>query len=425
MDITDLNRDIAQGIRLLMGVEGLLIAIGVELVQGTFEADWNALDLNRKKEVVLEGLYRGACVAPRDNSRIICPEMTIDGLIGDGEYNLINLASILSVWDARNITDPLRLKRIIAHDPTSNRRVKEVEHEYRYTDGSPDLLKAFLYHALLLRSGYIVEALRGILEAYLDRPPAPDYLAKMSSQRKDDNKRNRGIARAELKKSGIRVDESQCKEQAAGPVLYACTSCHGTKERDSLKRCGQCQLAWYCSRECQRTDWADHKKFCGQQHFDPELLSPTPEGPAEFIGCPVAVPGFIRTPALWRQIWYLSKPDSQTQDYHFDTTYGHTTSLQISHPPGARFVFLVARRRAMTSGSFPDLYMMLTILECQFSLELTLEQIRRQLETECRVSLPDSGRGSAGAFVPPTAQELAEEKSYLAQRLSKVPMQQK
>jgi hypothetical protein len=69
----------------------------------------------------------------------------------------------------------LQPKRIIAHDPTGNRRVKElflfvhpyIEHEYRHSDEAPDLLKAFLYCALLYRNFCIVDTLNGILEAYV------------------------------------------------------------------------------------------------------------------------------------------------------------------------------------------------------------------------------------------------------------------
>ncbi|KAJ6592009.1 hypothetical protein B0H10DRAFT_2233053 [Mycena sp. CBHHK59/15] len=153
--ITDLNVSIAQRTKELVYREGLLIALAIEdLADGTFESGWQELALKRKKEYALEGLYRGSCCSPRDNSRAICPELTIDGLVGDGEYNLMNL-----------------LKRIVAHDPTGHRRVKElfifvhpyITDEYRHSDDAPDLLKVFVYHALLLRNFCIVDTLNGIL----------------------------------------------------------------------------------------------------------------------------------------------------------------------------------------------------------------------------------------------------------------------
>jgi hypothetical protein len=175
--ITDLNLSVAQRTKELMRMEGLLVAIALEnLVYGAFESEWKELAAERKKELVLEGLYRGSCCSPRENSRVICPELTIDGLTGDGEYNLIHLVSIFTtgIVDVALILS-LQLKRIIAHDPTGNRRVKElflfvhpyIEHEYRYSEEAPDLLKAFLYHALLLRNFCIVDTLHAILEAHV------------------------------------------------------------------------------------------------------------------------------------------------------------------------------------------------------------------------------------------------------------------
>jgi hypothetical protein len=67
---------------------------------------------------------------------------------------------------------------------------------------------------------------------------------------------------------------------------------------------------------CQKKDWPEHKKACGMKRFAPEAIAPAPAVRDEFIGCPSALPGFIRTPALWRQIFRLSKPDSQYSDYH-------------------------------------------------------------------------------------------------------------
>jgi hypothetical protein len=98
--ITDLNLGIAQRTKELMRDEGLLVAVAVEnLVYGNFESEWKELDLERKRELVLEGLYRGSCCSPRENSREICPELTIEGLVGDGEYNLINLVGIFYYSD--------------------------------------------------------------------------------------------------------------------------------------------------------------------------------------------------------------------------------------------------------------------------------------------------------------------------------------
>jgi len=42
-----------------------------------------------------------------------------------------------------------------------------------------------------------------------------------------------------------------------------CTACKNPPQKDQkLKLCGGCQKAKYCRRECQRSDWKEHKKKC-------------------------------------------------------------------------------------------------------------------------------------------------------------------
>ncbi|KAJ7923100.1 hypothetical protein B0H13DRAFT_1865200 [Mycena leptocephala] len=291
--IEELNHTIAFSSDGLMVQEGILIALAVEnLVDHDFEKGWNELDVEKKKEKALEGLYRGACACPRDNSRTSCPEMTIDGLAGGGEYNFINL-----------------LKRIVVHDATANGCVRElylfshpfVEREFALSDDAPDKERAFVTSMVILRNFYIVEALIGILEAY------------MTTLRTEERREAKNIARAEARKGAYRVDDSQVRENAT-VSKNACASCYKTTgNRSELKKCSRCQLTWYCSRDCQRNDWNTHKVFCGKRHFEPEVLAPKPKGPKLFIGCPDSEPGFVRSPALWRQIQYLGGDDSQTQ----------------------------------------------------------------------------------------------------------------
>jgi len=41
-----------------------------------------------------------------------------------------------------------------------------------------------------------------------------------------------------------------------------CNGCKKFKPFADFKKCGQCQCERYCSRECQKSHWKEHKKVC-------------------------------------------------------------------------------------------------------------------------------------------------------------------
>jgi hypothetical protein len=60
---------------------------------------------------------------------------------------------------------------------------------------------------------------------------------------------------------------SQMNETSANYfLLYAnknsCSYCDKISENEALKKCGKCMTAKYCSKECQKRDWEEHKTLC-------------------------------------------------------------------------------------------------------------------------------------------------------------------
>lgn len=55
--------------------------------------------------------------------------------------------------------------------------------------------------------------------------------------------------------------------------LTECATCKKTEIEGNalkpLKPCAKCKRQWYCSRECQKSDWKNHKKTCGRTRAQP------------------------------------------------------------------------------------------------------------------------------------------------------------
>ncbi|ODA79308.1 hypothetical protein RJ55_04901 [Drechmeria coniospora] len=47
--------------------------------------------------------------------------------------------------------------------------------------------------------------------------------------------------------------------------MNCCKACNKSPPSVNLKRCAKCSITWYCSRDCQKVDWKEHKKTCAKQ----------------------------------------------------------------------------------------------------------------------------------------------------------------
>lgn len=55
----------------------------------------------------------------------------------------------------------------------------------------------------------------------------------------------------------IRVDPSNYDDS-----IKSCDGCGFGVSKTSLKKCAKCEKVWYCSEECQKNEWTQHKHKC-------------------------------------------------------------------------------------------------------------------------------------------------------------------
>jgi hypothetical protein len=78
----------------------------------------------------------------------------------------------------------------------------------------------------------------------------------------------------------LRLISCNMADASTNSVPPKCAKCSKDKSDSGqgLKRCGRCKLAHYCSRECQKADWKNHKTLCGStgdSPSPPSTLSPS------------------------------------------------------------------------------------------------------------------------------------------------------
>lgn len=69
----------------------------------------------------------------------------------------------------------------------------------------------------------------------------------------------------QLSRWRILIEDSPSKEESNYKnrgFQATCNSCKKVFIEQNLMRCGRCKLARYCSKECQKYDWANHKRDC-------------------------------------------------------------------------------------------------------------------------------------------------------------------
>ncbi|KAJ7739362.1 hypothetical protein B0H16DRAFT_1758920 [Mycena metata] len=387
--------------KMLMCEEGLLIAVAIEnLHDGNFAVEWKGLDADKKKELVIEGVYRAVCDSDRDLTRLSCPELTVKGLSGDGKYGLIkmNYPLLAQYFTVQLVSSQFGLGPRGLDLSREAHPLESLSHNIPISECTPHHWRNIVISSLLKHNFCTLPLSR--------KNPR---LCFLSFHNLPWMPREFTVDQAQIptyKLNGEVLSEQWFNNPRKKEVPPVCGGCLTAADRLALKKCARCETIWYCSRECQKKDWLSHKKICGNDSFDSTLLSPVTKSPDEFIGYPAVAPGFIRSPALWLSANMICRPRCTTL-----ATAQFLAFPLLIYAAAARnhaealfvylLLFLVARCRAMASGSLPAII--------DFGKQTSPEKIRTQLEREYRVDLSAKAIAGAPPFRQPTTEECEEE----------------
>ncbi|KAK0188438.1 hypothetical protein F5146DRAFT_1122637 [Armillaria mellea] len=296
-----------------------------------FEEKWRALTQKRREELVLEGL------PDMEDRRRWCPEMTVKGLAGNSDKDLIQLLKLLLPKDQikDDLTGPIHLPNAQFEKMTE---IDPNDHGLRRLVDMHRLQRSY-FITMTLWSTF--NALNGVREQV------------------------RTVKVKEIRRT---------QEKAQVTICWNCKRDEESlgKQGRELKACGKCKaigrITRYCSRDCQVADWkcgfpVPHKNICGKKGYDddegtpqPDQVTPPSSGESEDAddteidtGIPAPEPSFKRSPALLHQISFHTEPDSFV-DYVFVRPYpqdDHGVSLGLDDD---KMKFLIMRRRAMKTG---------------------------------------------------------------------------
>ena len=86
---------------------------------------------------------------------------------------------------------------------------------------------------------------------------------------------------------------SKKKKPPSGDEAKACKHCERSEREEKLSDCARCGLVFYCGKDCQRTDWKNHKPLCiPKADRRPAGAAEQVEGPQRFEGkdkCPICI----------------------------------------------------------------------------------------------------------------------------------------
>ncbi|KAJ7057462.1 hypothetical protein C8F01DRAFT_1256728 [Mycena amicta] len=238
------------------------------LMNGAFERAWDGMERQKKIEMVLAALVYAASVV-HERARADCPEMSLFGIIGDGDEGVVPLLHAIAAHDSDT-------EAFIFHHP------KFVEETKFMADTPPGhWMLAYAKLRSVNRSLFISATLEAIIAA-------------VTGTKHDRSRWSRG---KDEDQCGIDAC-FQCGTTAAGadaiPDGFTSSTVPSPKPLNLMK-CSSCQFAIYCSAKCQKQNWVTHKSQCaGIKRVE------TPENPHEKRKTFGEMLSFERAAQAWR-----------------------------------------------------------------------------------------------------------------------------
>ncbi|KAJ7773967.1 hypothetical protein B0H16DRAFT_1510560 [Mycena metata] len=298
---------------------------------------WKKLSHSARETYMLEGLYRTCFTGPttRPPHRMFTCDVTLSSLQdGNGEGFLTLLRRYIPTDDASS-TNGVPMSYL--HPQWTAAKIQELN------DGG---YKKDVQGFTMWRDQFLTEFLYFTVLSVFGAPRAPEMLVKKRNGPTSTVADGRAF---DLKK----LSNAKKVQRGEAPVYRLGNMCEGCKagerggERFSI--CQACnrkmdRKVHYCSRECQVSDWPNHKNICGKKlthELLEEKVASTEIADADNVlmlrTIGPAKDGYQRSPALERQIQFLNM--FPADDYVFFSDSGPHRFRLYGSPFILRMVF--------------------------------------------------------------------------------------
>ncbi|KAK7439337.1 hypothetical protein VKT23_017563 [Stygiomarasmius scandens] len=121
-------------------------------------------------------------------------------------------------------------------------------------------------HVMLCYRGVLNPVLGSMRKLHLNGAALDSFLQKNVPSSSDKNRRRLGVAWELLVKHATGIEKIKREFESQGLIICANSRCGWRglqiKSRFQRSRCAKCQTTIYCSANCQRQDWKNHRSVC-------------------------------------------------------------------------------------------------------------------------------------------------------------------